>query len=65
MAPKPKDIFNKLRDFRAKNEKNLIVIYLNINSVRNKFESLKTLVCNNLDIITVAETKLDSTLTTS
>ena len=63
-GPKPNDIFNKLRDFRAKIRKNLIVSYLNINSIRNKFESLKTVVCNNLDIITIAETKLDSTFTT-
>ena len=42
-----------------------IVSYLNINSIRNKFESLKTVVCNNLDIITIAETKLDSPFTTS
>ena len=64
-GPKPNDILNKLRDFRVKNKENLIVSYLNINSIRNKFESLKTVVCNNLDIITIAETKLDNTFTTN
>ena len=64
-GPKPDDIFNKLRDFCAKNKKNLIASYLNINSIQNKFESLKAVVCNNLDIITIAETKLDSMFTTS
>ena len=63
--PKPNDILNKLRDFLAKNKSNLIVSYLNINSIRSKFESLKVVACNNLDIITIAETKLDSTFTTS
>ena len=64
-SPKPNDIFNKLRDFRAKNKENLLVSYLNINSIRNKFESLKAIVSSTLDIITIAETKLDSTFTTS
>ena len=36
-GPKPKDIFNELGDFRAKNKKNFVVSYLNINSIRNKF----------------------------
>ena len=65
MAQKPNDILNKLRDFRAKNKNNPIFSYRNINSLGNKFESLKTVVCNNLDVITIAEKKLDSTFTTS
>ena len=34
--------------------------YLNINSVRNKFFSIPHLIDNNIDIFTIAETKLDS-----
>ena len=64
-GPKPNDIFIKLRDFHAKSKKNLIFSYLNINSLRSTFEVLKTVVCNDLDIITIAETKLYSTFTIS
>ena len=34
--------------------------YLNTNSVRNKFFSIPHLIDNNIDIFTIAETKLDS-----
>ena len=36
--------------------------HLNINSIRNKFESLIRFVDNNLDILTVLEAKIDNTL---
>ena len=41
------------------NPSNLNFCYLNINSVRNKFTDLKTIINGNVDIISIAETKLD------
>ena len=38
---------------------NIIVGQLNINSLRNKFLSLKELLSHNLDFLVVNETKLD------
>ena len=38
--------------------------YLNINSIRNKFENLKSLIENKIDIFTVAETKIDNSFPT-
>ena len=39
----------------------MIIAYLNINSIRNKIEQLGSLVSKNVDILIVAETKLDDT----
>ena len=49
-----------LRNLMLKNAGNLIFSYLNINSTRNKFENLCKLVTGNVDILYIAETKLDS-----
>ena len=42
-----------------KNPKNIIFSYININSIRNKFDNLCDLISKNVDILSVAETKLD------
>ena len=42
-----------------KNINRLVIAQLNINSLRNKFESLKTLIKSNLDILIITESKLD------
>ena len=39
----------------------LAIGHLNINSLRNKFDTLKVLVKNSLDIFMISETKLDKT----
>ena len=49
-----------LGNLRSKNHKNIIFSYININSIRNKFENLCDLVGNNVDVLSIAETKLDS-----
>ena len=41
------------------NPKNIIFSYININSVRNKFGSPSSLISSYLDILPIAETKLD------
>ena len=42
-----------------KNPKNIIFSYININSIRSKFDNLCDLISKNVDILSVAETKLD------
>ena len=37
-----------------------VIGHININSIRNKFEMLFTMVKDNIDILMVSETKLDS-----
>ena len=40
--------------------KNVILSYLNINSIRNKFENLREIVKQNVDVLAVGETKIDT-----
>ena len=49
-----------LGNLRSKNPKNIIFSYININSIRNKFENLCDILGNNVDVLSIAETKLDS-----
>ena len=42
-----------------KNPKNIIFSYININYIRNKFDTLCDLISKNEDILSVTETKLD------
>ena len=60
-----KDIDQILFDVKFDNPSNLNFTYLNINSVRNKFENFKEIVNGNVDIFTIAETKLDGSFPTS
>ena len=52
----PKEI---LKNLRLKNVNRSICAQLNINSLRNKFDSLINIISNNIDILMVSETKLD------
>ena len=49
-----------LGDLRSKNLKRIIFSYININSIRNKFGNLCDIVGNSVDVLSIAETKLDS-----
>ena len=60
-----KDVDQILFDVKFNNPSNLNFTYLNINSVRNKFENFKEIVNGNVDIFTIAETKLDGSFPTS
>ena len=44
---------------------NILISYININSIRNKFCDLKVLISDTPDVMTIAETKLDESFTTS
>ena len=39
---------------------NIIIAHLNINSLRNKFDSLVQLIGGSVDILVIGETKLDA-----
>ena len=57
--------FEKLKNTRLKILNRLIIVQLNINSLRNKFESLVQMLHNNLDILLISETKIDSSFPTA
>ena len=50
-----------MNEIRKKNPNRIIIAHLNINSIRNKFEILKEVVGNKIDILLISETKLDDT----
>ena len=45
--------------------KSVVLGYLNINSIRNKFENLKTILSDSMDILALRESKIDSSFLTS
>ena len=45
-------------EIKTKNENRIVVAHLNINFINQKFEALKTLVNNNVDILMISETKI-------
>ena len=51
---------NTLHEIRIKNANRLIIDYLNVNSLRSKFEMLEELIKDKIGIFLISETKLDS-----
>ena len=49
-----------LENIRRRNINRLIFAQLNINSLRNKFESLQHMIHKNIDVLLISETKIDS-----
>ena len=56
-----KNAFDLIKEYRLKNTNKVILAHLNINSIRNKFSSLKELVSDNIDVLVIEETKLNET----
>ena len=54
------DPFEKLKNTRLKNSNRMVIAQLKINALRNKFDSLVQMQENNLDILLISETKIDS-----
>ena len=50
----------KLNNLKPKDPNGLIFAHLNVTSVRNKFDLIADIVKNNIDILMISETKLDS-----
>ena len=53
--------FSTLHELRKSNPFRVIIGHININSTGNKFEPLKEMIQDNIDILLVSETKLDDT----
>ena len=51
---------NQLYEIRTSCPKNLIISYININSIRNKLQNLENMLSGKVDFLVVAESKLDS-----
>ena len=60
----PKVSLNELKSLRIRNHKNIIVSCLNVNSIRNKFDGLKLITDKNVDILCIADTKIDESFLT-
>ena len=54
-----------LNNIRISNANRLIIGQLNINSLRNKIDALKTFISGKLDILVITESKLDYTFPTN
>ena len=52
-------VLDSSKAVRLQNPKNIIFSYININSIRNKSGSLCSLTLSRVDILSIAETKLD------
>ena len=57
--------FLGIKDLRNQNPFRVIIGYINISSIRNKFEPLVSFINNNLNILTISETKFDDTFPNS
>ena len=53
----------ELKNLRIENPANPIFAYLNINSIRNKFDDLQELIKGNIDVVMITETKIDASFT--
>ena len=54
-----------LNELRQKNINKLVICHLNINSLSNKFDQLKLIIKNEVDILVIPEIKLDSSFADS
>ena len=61
----PSNSLAELKSLRIRNHNNVIFSYLNINSIRNKFDNLKLITAEYFDILCVAETKIDNSFLTA
>ena len=59
------DAKSRLKEMKAQLSDKLILGHLNINSIQNKFEALKFIIDNNIDIFLISETKLDDSFSTA
>ena len=53
------DAKSRLKEMKTQSSHKLILGNLKINSIRNKFEALKFIIDNNIDIFLISEIKLD------
>ena len=60
LGPDSENAMDILKKIRIKNLNRITIATLNINSLASKFEQLREVIGNNIDILTIQETKLDS-----
>ena len=48
-----------IKNIKEMNTDRIITAHLNINSIRNKFDALKSIISGNIDILLITETRLD------
>ena len=58
---KRKDAFTFIKKYRSKNNDEVILANLNLNSIPNKLSSLKEIIFNNIDVLVIQETQIDET----
>ena len=61
-STKIKETFRTIDGLRNKHPKNALLRYLNVNSLRNKFEFINELTRDTFDIFLVTKSKLDPTV---
>ena len=54
------NLSSSLKTLKTKNSKRLVFVNLNINAINIKFEQFKYIIKNNVDILIITKTKLDS-----
>ena len=62
---KDDDAKSLLQELRITCKENVLIAYLNINSIRNKLTALKEVISDCIDTLIIAETKLDESFHTS
>ena len=50
-----------IKEYRSRNSNKITIAILNINSLPEKFSSLKEIIDNKIDVLIVQETKFDAT----
>ena len=65
LAIQPGFVKSVLKRLRSNHPQQIIIGHLNINSIRNKFDIMKTMLMHDLDIFMVTETKLDDSFQVS
>ena len=58
------DAKSRLKEMKVQSSDKLILGHLSINSIQTKFEALKFIIDNNIDIFLISETKLDDSFPT-
>ena len=60
LEPDPQtSIFKSLKNIKQ-NANGITIPEININSIRNKFDFLSKMICGNIDVLLITETKIDT-----
>ena len=65
ISPENRECMDTLKSIRLSNLHNVVIGHLNVNSFSEKFDSIKTMLPGNIDIMIFSETKIDESHPTS